>query len=186
VSSCVQQCPPPTALIRCVVAKRDPCLVEMVVRLVLGRAEAGSRRCMRREGDRVVVITGASAGVGRAAALAFARRGVAVALLARGADGLAAARREVESAGGRCVAVPTDVAHPQQVEDAAAFVERELGPVDVWVNNAMTSVFSPACRLEPSEAERVTAVTYLGSVHGTLAALRRMLPRDRGVIVQVS
>jgi short-subunit dehydrogenase len=141
---------------------------------------------MKGKRERVVVITGASAGVGRAAARAFADGGGAVALLARGQDGLAAARSEVERAGGRCVVVPTDVADAEQVEAAADIVERDLGPIDVWVNNAMTSVFSPASELAPAEAERVTAVTYLGSVHGTLAALRRMLPRDRGVIVQVS
>jgi short-subunit dehydrogenase len=141
---------------------------------------------MRGDGERIVVITGASAGVGRAAAQAFARCGDAVALLARGEDGLEGARKEVEGAGGRCLVVPTDVADAEQVEAAAEIVELELGPIDVWVNNAMTSVFSPARKLEPAEAERVTAVTYLGSVHGTLVALRRMLRRDRGVIVQVS
>ena len=141
---------------------------------------------MTDERERVVVVTGASAGVGRATARAFARNGAAVALIARGVDGLEAAREEIGRIGGRCTVVPVDVAEADQVERAAAQVERDLGPIDVWVNNAMTSVFSPATELEPDEAARVTAVTYLGSVYGTLAALRRMVPRDRGIIVQVS
>ncbi|HEY8489486.1 MAG TPA: SDR family oxidoreductase, partial [Dehalococcoidia bacterium] len=124
-------------------------------------------------------------GVGRATVRAFARRGAHLGLLARGADGLAGARREVEAAGGRAVAVPVDVADPAQVEAAAAQVEAELGPIDVWVNNAMTSVFSPFLAMTPEEFRRVTEVTYLGYVWGTLAALRRMVPRDRGVVVQV-
>lgn len=134
---------------------------------------------------RVVVVTGASAGVGRATVRAFARRGAYLGLLARGTDGLAGARREVEAAGGRAVTVPVDVADPAQVEAAAAQVEAELGPIDVWVNNAMTSVFSPFLAMTPEEFRRVTEVTYLGYVWGTLAALRRMVPRDRGVVVQV-
>src|SRR5947207_1444162 len=133
----------------------------------------------------VVVITGASAGVGRATVRAFARQGADIGLLARGADGLEAARREVEAEGGRALALPTDVADAGQVEAAAERVERELGPIDVWVNNAMVSVFSPVKELRADEIRRVTEVTYLGVVHGTLAALRRMLPRDRGAIVQV-
>jgi short-subunit dehydrogenase len=134
----------------------------------------------------VAVITGASSGVGRACAREFARRDARIGLIARGLDGLAAARREVEALGSRALVLPLDVADAEQVEQAAARVEEELGPIDVWINNAMTSVFSPAKELEPAEVERVTAVTYLGSIYGTLAALRRMLPRDRGVIVQVS
>ncbi len=133
----------------------------------------------------VVVITGASAGVGRATARAFARRGAFIGLLARGQAGLDAARRDVESLGGQAIALPTDVADPEQVEEAASAVERAFGPIDVWVNNAMVSVFSPVKKMLAEEYRRVTDVTYLGTVHGTLAALRRMLPRNRGAIVQV-
>jgi NAD(P)-dependent dehydrogenase (short-subunit alcohol dehydrogenase family) len=133
----------------------------------------------------IVVITGASAGVGRATVRAFARQGADIGLLARGIEGLEAARREVEAAGGRAIIVPTDVAHAGQVEAAAERVERELGPIDVWVNNAMVSVFSPVRELTAADIHRVTEVTYLGVVYGTLAALKRMLPRDRGVILQV-
>ncbi|MBA2487004.1 MAG: SDR family oxidoreductase [Nitrospira sp.] len=135
--------------------------------------------------SRVVVITGASAGVGRATVREFARQGAWIGLIARSREGLEGARREVEAAGGRAVALPTDVAHPEQVEAAAAAVERQLGPIDVWVNNAMVSVLSPAMQITPEEFRRVTDVTYLGYVYGTLAALRRMQPRDHGVIVQV-
>jgi NAD(P)-dependent dehydrogenase (short-subunit alcohol dehydrogenase family) len=123
--------------------------------------------------------------VGRPPAQLFARRGCAVGLLARGRMGLEAAAREVEGLGGRALAIPTDVADPAQVEAAAERVERELGPIDLWVNNAMASVFSPVMETLPDEYRRVTEVTYLGVVHGTQAALRRMLPRDRGKIVQV-
>lgn len=132
-----------------------------------------------------MVITGASAGVGRAAVRAFAARGAHIGLIARGTDGLEAARREVEEAGGRAVVLPCDVADAASVESAADQVERELGPIDVWVNNAMVSVFAPILEITPEEYRRVTDVTYLGYVHGTLSALRRMKPRDRGVIVQV-
>jgi NAD(P)-dependent dehydrogenase (short-subunit alcohol dehydrogenase family) len=133
----------------------------------------------------VVVVTGASAGLGRATVRAFARRGACLGLLARGREGLQAARREVESLGGRALAISTDVADAEQVEAAAAAVEAEFGPIDIWVNNAMLSVFSPAKEMTPADYKRVTEVTYLGYVYGTLTALRRMLPRDRGVIVQV-
>jgi NAD(P)-dependent dehydrogenase (short-subunit alcohol dehydrogenase family) len=133
----------------------------------------------------IVVITGASAGVGRATVRAFARQGADIGLLARGTDGLEAARREVEAEGGRALVVPTDVANADQVESAAERIERELGPIDVWINNAMVSVFSPVKALQPDEVKRVTDVTYLGVVYGTLAALKRMLPRDSGAIVQV-
>jgi short-subunit dehydrogenase len=133
----------------------------------------------------VVVITGASAGVGRATAEAFAKRGARIGLIARGVERLEAARRDVEALGGRALVLPADVADAEAIEEAAARVERELGPIDVWVNNAMASVFSPIKELTPEEIRRVTEVTYLGYVHGTLAALHRMLPRDRGTIVQV-
>jgi NAD(P)-dependent dehydrogenase (short-subunit alcohol dehydrogenase family) len=133
----------------------------------------------------VVVVTGASAGVGRATVRAFARDGADIGLIARGVDGLDGARREVEAEGGRALVIPADVANAEEMEAAAERVERELGPIDVWVNNAMVSVFSPVKELRPEEVRRVTDVTYLGVVYGTLAALKRMLPRDRGAIVQV-
>ena len=133
----------------------------------------------------VVVVTGASAGVGRATVRAFARRGADIGLIARGIDGLEAARAEVEAAGGHAIIVPADVADANAVDAGAEEIEAVLGPIDVWVNNAMASVFSPVKALQPDEIRRVTEVTYLGVVHGTLAALRRMLPRDRGTIVQV-
>ena len=138
-----------------------------------------------RKDPKVVVVTGASAGVGRATARAFAEGGADVALLARGQAGLDGARREVEAAGRRALVLPVDVARADQVELAAAAVEEELGPIDVWVNNAMVSVFSPVKEMTPEEFRRVTEVTYLGAVYGTLAALKRMLPRDHGAIVQV-
>jgi NAD(P)-dependent dehydrogenase (short-subunit alcohol dehydrogenase family) len=133
----------------------------------------------------VVVITGASAGVGRAAVREFASRGANVGLLARDTEGLEAAAKEVEALGRRAVAVPTDVADPEQVEAAAERVEQELGPIEVWVNDAMTSVFAPFTQISPEEFRRVTEVTYLGFVYGTRSALKRMLPRDHGTIVQV-
>ena len=131
------------------------------------------------------MVTGASAGVGRATARAFGARGDRIALLARGEDGLNAARREVEEAGGTGLPIPTDVADPDQVEAAAQRAEQELGPIDVWVNDAMTSIFAPTWEIAPDEFRRATEVTYLGFVWGTMTALRRMRARDRGAIVQV-
>jgi short-subunit dehydrogenase len=133
----------------------------------------------------VVVVTGSSAGVGRAIAHAFAKRGAHVGLLARGQEGLDAAQREVESFGGRALAVPTDVADHHQVEAAAQKVEEHFGDIDVWVNDAMATVFARFLDTEPEEFKRATEVTYLGAVYGTMAALKRMTARDRGKIVQV-
>ena len=133
----------------------------------------------------VVVVTGASAGVGRATAREFGEHGAKVALLARGEDGLEGAKKEVEAAGGVALPILTDVADPEQVEAAAERVERELGPIDVWVNDAIAVIFSPFKDIEPEDFKRSTEVCYLGAVYGTKAALKRMLPRDRGTIVQV-
>jgi NAD(P)-dependent dehydrogenase (short-subunit alcohol dehydrogenase family) len=133
----------------------------------------------------VVVITGASAGVGRATARAYGARGAHVGLIARGRDGLDAARREIETLGGRAVVAQADVADAEQVEAAARIIDNAFGPPDVWINNAMASVFSPVRETPPEEFARVTEVTYLGAVYGTLAALRRMSQRNRGAIVQV-
>jgi short-subunit dehydrogenase len=137
------------------------------------------------EGREVVVVTGASAGLGRAIARAFGRRRACVGLIARGIDGLEAARREIENAGGKAIVLPTDVADADGVEADAAAVEEAFGPIDIWINNAMASVFSPVSQMKPEEYRRVTEVTYLGTVYGTLAALRRMLRRDQGTIVQI-
>src|SRR6185503_12882423 len=132
-----------------------------------------------------VVVTGGTAGIGRATAREFARNGWNVAVLARGKDGLEGTRRDIEELGGKALAVPTDVADWRAVEAAADQVERELGPIDVWVNNAFAGIFSRFMDVTPEEYERVTQVTYLGQVNGTRAALKRMLPRDRGAIVLV-
>src|SRR2546423_13049192 len=145
----------------------------------------GNNSVKRLTKPEVVVITGASAGLGRATARAFAREGARIGLLARGRDGLEGARRDVERLGGKALVLPTDVADAEEVERAAEAVEREFGPIDIWINNAMVSVFSPIKQMKPEEFRRVTEVTYLGAVYGTLAALKRMLPRNRGVIVQV-
>jgi short-subunit dehydrogenase len=134
---------------------------------------------------RVVVVTGASAGVGRAIVRAFAGRGACIGLLARDPERLARAAEEVEQLGGKALVCPVDVADWDGVEAAAGEIERTFGPIDVWVNNAMVSVFSPVRQMRADEYRRVTEVTYLGTVHGTLAALERMLPRDRGVIIQI-
>ncbi len=137
------------------------------------------------EMPRTVVITGGSAGVGRAAARAFARAGADVALIARGQGRLEEARREIEQIGRRCMTCSADVADARAVDDAADRIEQDLGPIDCWVNNAMASVFAPVSEVTADEFRRVTEVTYLGIVHGTKAALRHMLPRDRGMIIQV-
>jgi short-subunit dehydrogenase len=140
---------------------------------------------VKRAQHRVVVVTGASAGVGRATAQAFAREGASLGLIARGRAGLAGAQHDVERLGGQALVMPLDVADAAAVESAARQIEEELGPIDVWVNNAMTSVFSPIKKMTAEEFKRVTEVTYLGYVHGTLAALKGMLDRDRGLIIQV-
>jgi len=133
----------------------------------------------------VVVVTGASGGVGRATAVAFARHGAAIGLLARGEAGLAAAAADVESAGGKALILAADVADAAAVDAAAAHMEEALGPIDVWVNDAMSTVFAPFAELAPDEYRRATEVTYLGAVWGTMAALKRMRPRNQGSIVQV-
>lgn len=134
---------------------------------------------------RVVVVTGASAGVGRATVRAFAREGARVGLIARDTEGLHVAAREMKELGGLGFAAPADVADAGQVEAAAARIEQEFGPIDVWVNNAMTTVFGRFADVSPEEYKRATEVTYLGTVYGTMSALRRMLPRDSGRIIQV-
>jgi short-subunit dehydrogenase len=133
----------------------------------------------------VVVVTGASAGVGRATARRFGRAGASVGLIARNRERLEAAAREIEEAGGRALVLPLDVADAAAVDEAATRVEEELGPIDVWVNNAMATIFARAIDVTPEEFRRATEVTYLGFVWGTQAALRRMVPRNRGTIVQV-
>jgi NAD(P)-dependent dehydrogenase (short-subunit alcohol dehydrogenase family) len=133
----------------------------------------------------VVVITGASAGVGRATAREFARHGARIGLVARGLEGLNATRLEVEALGGRALVLPADVAVSHEIDVAARVVAETWGGIDVWINGAMTSVFSPVKQMTSGDFSRVTEVTYLGTVYGTLAALRHMLPRDRGVVVQV-
>ena len=135
--------------------------------------------------DKVVVITGASAGVGRATARLFAQRGAHLGLLARGEDGLEGAREDIESIGRKALALSVDVANAEEVDKAAEQMENQLGPIDIWINNAMASVFSPIKEMTPDEFKRVTEVTYLGYVYGTLAALRRMQPRNKGTIVHV-
>nr|WKN38568.1 SDR family oxidoreductase [Tunicatimonas sp. TK19036] len=134
---------------------------------------------------KVVVITGASAGVGRATVREFAKYGTKIGLLARGKEGLNGAQKDAEALGSQALAIPTDVADALQVEEAAQRIEQELGPIDIWVNNAMNSVFSPFKEVTPEEFKRVTEVTYLGQVYGTMAALKRMLPCNQGSIVLV-
>jgi len=135
--------------------------------------------------SQVVVITGASAGIGRATARRFARDGARIGLLARGRTGLEGAKRDVEEAGGHALVLPTDVSDPMAVDAAASAVEETFGPIDVWVNDAMVTIYAEFMDIEPDEFKRATEVCYLGTVWGTRAALQRMLPRDRGVVVQV-
>ncbi len=135
--------------------------------------------------EKIAVVTGGSAGVGRSAAQELARAGYDVAVLARGVERLEDTRKELEALGRRALALEVDVANASEVEAAAARIEADLGPIDVWVNNAMASMFSPFEQMTEAEFERVTAVTYLGVVNGTRSALRRMRPRNRGAIVQV-
>lgn len=134
---------------------------------------------------RVVVVTGASAGLGRAIVQRLAKRGAHIGLIARGVDRLEATQNEVEALGGRALVLPCDVADAGAIEAAAESAEREFGPIDVWINNAMNSVYSAALEMQPEEFRRVMEVTYLGYVHGTMAALTRMRKRNRGVIIQV-
>src|ERR687884_343536 len=133
----------------------------------------------------IVVITGASAGIGRATARYFGARGWRVGLIARGVDGLEAAKREIEAAGGEALVLPADVANCEEVEAAAERVEREWGPIDVWVNDAMATIYCEFTKISPADFKRATEVTYFGTVWGTRTTLARMLPRDRGTIVQV-
>lgn len=140
---------------------------------------------MNTNNPEVVMVTGASAGVGRATALAFAKRGAHLGLIARGLPGLESLRKEVEALGARAVVLQCDVSDPEQVEASAKKLEEAFGPINVWVNNAMTTIFAPFKRIEPAEYKRATEVTYLGTVYGTMAALKRMLSHDSGTIVQV-
>ncbi len=140
---------------------------------------------MSKRQPQVVVVTGSSGGVGRAIAHAFAKRGAHIGLLARGAEALDDVVKEVESLGGQALAVPTDVADHAQIEAAAVAVEERFGQIDVWVNDAMATVFAQFIHLEPEEFKRATEVSYLGTVYGTMVALSRMKPRDHGTIVQV-
>jgi short-subunit dehydrogenase len=158
-----------------------------VTALLQRQSEPPPKRASMKRGKtkQVVVVTGASAGVGRATAHAFARRGASVGLLARGQAGLDAAAAEVETLGGQALVLPTDVASAEQVEAAADAIEERFGAIDVWVNDAMATVFAPFTEITIEEFTRATEVTYLGTVYGTMAALKRMIPRNRGAIVQV-
>ena len=140
---------------------------------------------MKKKRPEVVVITGASAGVGRATAHRFAREGAWIALLARDNPALEHAAKEVRELGGMALPIPVDVANAEEVEAAAEHIEQELGAIDIWINAAMTTVFAPVSEISADEFRRATEVTYLGAVHGTLSALKRMRPRNRGTIVQV-
>src|SRR5437762_8288471 len=156
-----------------------PCKVRVPV------LRRGYRKQVAKAPGSVVVVTGASSGVGRAGARAFGREGASVGLIARGSEGLDGVQKQLDELEVRSVAIPTDVADPLQVREAALRIEDELGPIEVWVNDAMTTVFSPLASITPEEFRRVTEVTYLGAVYGTMEAFRLMKPRDRGVIVQV-
>jgi short-subunit dehydrogenase len=140
---------------------------------------------MKHSDREAVVVTGGSSGVGRAVAHAFARRGARVALLARGDKGLRDTADEVAHLGGQALTIPTDVADAKAVEAAAERTESVFGPIDVWINDAMATVFAEFVDIHPDEYRRATEVTYLGTVHGTMAALHRMVPRDHGTVVQV-
>lgn len=135
--------------------------------------------------QRVIVVTGASGGVGRAIVRQLGKQGARIGLLARGRDGLEGARRDVEQSGGEALVLPTDVSQPEQVEAAARAVEERFGPIDVWINDAMVSMYSPFIEMAPEEFKHIVEVTFLGQVYGTQCALKRMLPRDQGVIIQV-
>src|SRR5438067_6156899 len=139
----------------------------------------------KRLSEQVVAVTGASSGVGRAVARAFAAAGARVGLIARGVDGLNAAAEEIGRAGGEALVLPTDVSHAAEVQKAAHALVERWGRIDTWVNDAMVSVFSPVVEMTPEEYRRVTEVNYLGTVYGTLAALRHMIPADEGVIIQI-
>src|SRR5579875_1411246 len=145
----------------------------------------GRQEAHKMDQSPVVMVTGASAGLGRAIAHGFAKRGARLGLLARNPEALNAARQECERLGGQAVIFPADVSDAEAVDNAATELEKEFGPIDVWVNDAMVSVFSPAKEMEASDYRRVTEVLYLGFVHGTLSALKRMLPRDKGTIIQI-
>jgi short-subunit dehydrogenase len=139
---------------------------------------------MAKQGE-VVVITGASAGIGRAVVEEFARRGARIGLIARGQDRLQAAKQQVQQLGGEALALSVDVSDAAAVDEAASRVEREFGPLDVWINGAMATVVAPVIETQPEEFKRATEVTYLGFVYGTMVALKRMVPRNRGTIVQI-
>lgn len=135
--------------------------------------------------NKVVVITGASAGLGRAIVRKFAKHGAKIGLIARGTDGLEAAKKEVEDAGSKAFIAVTDVSDYEAIEKAADEIEKNLGPIDIWINNAMVSVFGPLKKMSADEFKRVTEVTYLGQVYGTMAALKKMLPRNNGKIILI-